>query len=94
MRQLNWPLSGSCRSRFPGRAIEAPLVRAQWRGAAVGEAVAQRGGHLGITKDRGPFAEAEVGRDRHAGALVELAQQMEQQCAARGAERQVTVFSF
>jgi hypothetical protein len=57
--------------------------------AAVGEAVEQGGGHLGIAEDRGPFAEAEVGGDDDAGALVELAEQMEEQRPARGAERQV-----
>ena len=45
---------------------------------AMREAVEQGGFHLGITEDRGPFAEAEVGGDHHAGAFVELAQQMEQ----------------
>ncbi len=58
----------------------------------MGEAVEQGGGHLGITKEGGPFAEAEVGGDHHAGALVELAEQMEQQGAARGAEGQVSQF--
>ena len=42
------------------------------------EPVQQRGGHLGITEDAGPFAEAEVRRDDDAGSLVKLAQQMEQ----------------
>lgn len=58
----------------------------------MGEAVEQGSGHLGISKDRGPFAEAEVGCDRHAGALVELAQQMEQKRPARGAEGQISKF--
>ncbi len=53
------------------------------------EAVEQSGRHLGIAEDAGPFAEAEVGGDDYAGALVEFTQQMEQQCAARCAERQV-----
>ena len=58
----------------------------------MGETVEQGGGHLGITKDGGPFAEAEVGGDDDAGALVELAEQMEQQRPARGAEGQVSQF--
>lgn len=45
----------------------------------VGEAIEQRGSHLGIAEDPGPFAEAEVGGDHDAGALVELGQQVEQQ---------------
>ena len=48
----------------------------------MGEAVEQRGGHLGVAEDAGPFAEAEIGRDDDAGALVELAQQVEEQRAA------------
>ena len=56
----------------------------------MGETVEQCSGHLGIAKDRGPFAEAEVGGDDDAGALIELAQQMEEQRPARGAERQVS----
>ena len=56
----------------------------------MGEAVEQRRRHFGITEDRGPFAEAEVGGDHHAGGLEEFAQQMEQQRAAGFAERQVS----
>lgn len=55
----------------------------------VGKAVEQSGDHLGIPEDRGPFAEAEIRGYDNAGAPVELAQQMEEQCAARGTKRQV-----
>ena len=55
----------------------------------MGEPVEQGRGHLGVAEDGGPFGEAEIGGDDHAGALIELAQQVEQQGAARGAERQV-----
>ena len=55
--------------------------------AAVGKAVEQAGGHLGITEDAGPFAESEIGGDDDAGAFGKLAQQMEEQDLARGAER-------
>ena len=37
---------------------------------AVGEASEECGGHLCITEDAGPLAEAQVGRDDHAGAFV------------------------
>src|ERR1700728_2430346 len=57
--------------------------------AAVGEPIEQRGRHLGIAEHGGPLAEAEIGGDDDAGALVELAQQMEEQGPAGGAERQV-----
>ncbi|EJU11798.1 hypothetical protein LH128_17032 [Sphingomonas sp. LH128] len=58
----------------------------------MGEPVEQRGGHLGIAEHLCPFAEAEVGGDDDAGALVELAEQVEQQRSARGAERQIPQF--
>jgi hypothetical protein len=48
----------------------------------MGKPVEQRGRHLGVAKDAGPFAEAQVGRDDDAGVLVKLAQQVEEQCAA------------
>ena len=67
-------LNLSCRSRFQDVA-------------AVGKAVEQGGGHLGITEDAGPFAESEIGGDDDAGAFRKLAQQMEEQGVARGAER-------
>jgi len=57
--------------------------------AAVSEAIEQCRRHLGVSEDGGPFAEAEVRRDDDAGSLVELAQQVEQQRPAGGAERQV-----
>jgi hypothetical protein len=55
----------------------------------MGKAVEQRCGHLGITEHAGPVDEAEVGGYDDAGALVELAEQVEEQRAARRAERQV-----
>ena len=48
----------------------------------MGDAIEERGGHLGIAEHGGPFAEREVGGDDNAGLLVELADQMEQQLAA------------
>ena len=48
----------------------------------VGEPVEQRGGHLGIIEDAGPFTEGQVGGDNDRGAFVELADQVEQQLAA------------
>jgi hypothetical protein len=40
---------------------------------AVGEPVEQRRGHLGVTEYGCPLAEAEIGGDDDAGALIELA---------------------
>lgn len=48
----------------------------------VGQAVEEGGGHLGVAEDGGPFAEAQIGGDGDAGALVEFAEQVEQQGAA------------
>ena len=50
--------------------------------AVVSEAIQESGRHLGVTEDGGPFAKAEIGGDDDAGALVELAEKMEQQSAA------------
>jgi len=43
----------------------------------MGQPVEQRGGHLRIAEDAGPFRETQIGRDDQAGLLVELAHQME-----------------
>jgi len=50
--------------------------------AVVRKPIEQGGGHLGIAEHLGPLAEAEVGGYDNAGALVEFAEQMEQQRAA------------
>ena len=55
----------------------------------MGETVEQGRCHLCVAKDCGPFAEAEACCDDNAGALVKLAQEVEQQGSARGAEGQV-----
>ena len=55
----------------------------------VGQAVEQCGRHLGVAEDARPFTEAEIGGDDNAGALMKLAQEMEEQRAAGSTERQV-----
>jgi len=51
--------------------LEAEAVVSGFEDMAVmGQAIEQRGGHLGIAEDAGPFAEAEVGGDDDAGMLV------------------------
>ena len=57
--------------------------------AAVGEAIEKRRRHLGVAAHRGLLGEAEFYRDDDAGAFGELAEQMEEQGSAGGAERQV-----
>ena len=48
----------------------------------VSETVEESCRHLGVAKNGGPFAEAEIGGDDDAGALVEFAEEVEQQRAA------------
>jgi hypothetical protein len=48
----------------------------------VGQAIEQRGGHLGIAEDGRPFAEGEVGGDDDRGPLLEPADEVEQELAA------------
>ena len=54
------------------------------------ETIEQCCGHFGIAKDAGPFTEAQVGGDDDAGTFIQLAQKMEEQRAAGGAERQIS----
>ncbi len=42
----------------------------------MGEPIKQRGGHLGVAEDGGPFAEAQIGGDDDTCAFVEFAEQM------------------
>lgn len=52
----------------------------------MGEPIKQCRGHLGVTKHRGSFSKAQIGGDDQAGFLIQLADQMEQQCTTRLAE--------
>src|SRR6516225_720360 len=74
-----------------GRAVlEAEAVVSGFKNvAAVSEAIEESRCHLRVAEYGSPFTEAEIGCDDDAGALVELAQQMEEQGPAGGAERQV-----
>src|SRR5262249_61495394 len=73
-----------------GAVLEAPGVVAGLDDiAVVSEAVEERGGHLGVAEDAGPFAEREVGGDDDRGTLVELGDQVEQKLAAGLGEGQV-----
>jgi hypothetical protein len=49
--------------------------------------------HLRVAEHARPLGEVQVGRDHHAGVLVQPTQQMEQQGAAGLAERQVAELS-
>ena len=58
----------------------------------VGEPIEERGGHLGVAEDAGPFAEGEVRGDHDGGLLVEAADEVEQQLPAGLGEGQVAEF--
>ena len=76
-----------------GAVLEAPtLVAGLDDLAMMGETVEQRGGHLGVAEDGGPFAEGEVGGDDDRGSLVEPAHQVEEQLPAGLGEGQVAEF--
>ena len=79
-------LAGSGSGCFaPGLSLrtgmpEAPtLVAGLHDVAVVREPVEQRGRHLFIDKHTRPLREAQVGGDHHAGAFIQLGQQMKQQ---------------
>jgi len=55
--------------------------------ASMGEPIEEGCGHLCFGDDPRPFAEAEIGRDEDARALVELAQQLVQQPPPRRYEK-------
>jgi hypothetical protein len=74
-----------------GASLEATAVFAGLQNvAAMGEAIEQGRSHFGVTEYACPFAEAEVGGVDDAGACVELAQEVDEQSPAGGAERQVS----
>ncbi len=66
-----------------GAILEAPAVVAGLDDVAMmRQPVEQGGGHLRIAEDAGPFAEGEIGGDNDGGALIETADEMEQQLPA------------
>ena len=66
------------RAEGSGAVLEAPAVAAGFDDVAVvGEAIEERGGHLGVAEHARPFAEGEVGGDDDGGLLVEAADQVE-----------------
>src|ERR1035441_8250654 len=73
--------------------LEAPAVVAGLDDVAMmSETVEQSRCHLRIAEHAGPFAERQIGRHDHRGALVEAADQMEQELSASLCEWQVTKF--
>src|SRR5262245_13681200 len=58
----------------------------------MGQPIEQRGRHLRVAEYAGPVAKREIGSDNDGGALVEPADQMEEQLAASLSERQIAEF--
>ncbi len=56
------------------------------------QTIKQRGRHLGVAKDTGPFGEGQIGRDHHARPLIELREQVEEQSATGWTEWQIAQF--
>ena len=76
-----------------GAALEAPAVVAGLDDVAVvGQSIEQRGRHLGIAEHTRPFTEGEIGGDDDGSALVEPADQVEQQLSAGLREGQIAEF--
>ncbi len=69
--------------RRSGSVLEAPALVAGLEDVAVmGQTVEERGDHLCITEDAGPFAERQVRGDDDGCPLIETADQMKEQLAA------------
>ena len=76
-----------------GAVFEAPAFVAGLDDVAVvSETIEQRRRHLRIAEHAWPFAKGEVGGDDDRGALIETADQMEQQLAAGLGEGQIAEF--
>ena len=74
-------------------ALEAPAVVSGFDDVAVmGQAIEQRGRHLGVREDARPFPEGQIGGHQHRGALVEPADEVEQELAAGLSEGQIAEF--
>ena len=58
----------------------------------VGQAVEERGCHLGVAEDAGLFAEGEIGGDNDRGAFVEATDEMEQKLASGLSEGEIAEF--
>ena len=70
--------------------LEAPALVAGLEDiAVVGESVREGGGHHGVAGDLGPFGEVEVGGHQQRSALVEAADEVEQELSAGLREGQV-----
>src|SRR6266566_3799755 len=73
-----------------GAVFEAPALVAGFDDfAMMGQAIEERGRHLGVAKHTGPIAKGQIGGDDDGSALVKPADQMKEQLAASLSEGQV-----
>ena len=76
-----------------GAVFEAPAFVSGLDDVAVmSETVEQGRGHFRIAEDARPFAESEIGGDEDRGALIETADEMEEQLASGLGEGQIAEF--
>jgi hypothetical protein len=84
-------LSGRFRLLFA--LFEAERIIAGFQDiTVVGDAIQQGCRHLGIAENRYPFGKRQIGGDDQGGLFVKLTDQVEQQSAAGGRERQISQF--
>src|SRR5246127_4751351 len=102
-RVAQWPHGGGSGGRGGGRfahrgkpgwhsraVFEAPaLVPGFDDFAMMGEAVEERGCHLGVAKHTGPITKGQIGGDNDGNTLIESADQMKEQLAAGLSEGQI-----
>ena len=75
-------------------ALEAPAIVSSFDDiAVVCETIEESGRHFGVCEDAWPFAEGEIGGDDDRGALVEPADEIEQQLTAGLREGQIAEFA-
>ena len=92
--QRCWPSGEKGTAATLGAVLEAPGPVAGLDDLAVmGEAIEQGGGHLCVAEQGGPFSADEVGGDEDRGALVEAADQVEEELAAGLWEGQIAPLS-
>jgi len=58
----------------------------------MGQPIQQSCRHLGVTEHTGPFGKAQIGGNHDTGALIQLREQVEQQCPAGLTEGQIPQF--
>jgi hypothetical protein len=83
----------SARFRLLFALFEAERIVAGFQDiAVVGDSIQQGRGHFGVAKNRHPFGKGQIRGDDQRGLLVKLTDQVKQQRATGGRERQIAQF--